>query len=251
MKVYINRKNNKLFTVENDSEYNNLELDDLKYQGVEVMGVEFVDKTDSNNILRKLLTHENKLTIDQLINIENYVLKGSGIDKVTELSLFNDWYDESYANLKDIEKEDFEDFKDTFKDNMFSELVDCLNCFVDYEKLFEAIKKYTKINFEYVEILGNSKGEEYLFYDFEKDTILDEKYLDSLVNDSFVSICDNDDDVLEEVVGFDDEIYPYVDDPFRVVSVDKYMKDTYGAYPAKIQYVWFWSLLVLKFEQQK
>ena len=237
MTVYINRKNNKLFTVENDPEYNNLELDDLKYQGVKMIGVEFVDETDSNNILRKLLTHENKLTIDQLIDIENYVLKDSGIDKVTELSLFNDWYDESYANLKDIEKEDFEDFKETFKDNMFSELVDCLNYYVDYENLFEAIKKYTKINFEYVEILGNSKGEEYLFYDFEKDTILDKNYLDSLVNNTFVSICDDDGDVLEEAAGYDDEIYPYVDNPFRVVSVDKYMKDTYGAYPAKIQYV--------------
>ena len=237
MKVYINRKNNKLFKVENDPEYNNLELDDLKYQGVEMIGTEFVDETDKNNVLKKLLTHENKLTIDQLIDIENYVLKDSGIDKVTKLSLFNDWYDENYTQLKDIEKEDFEDFKDTFKDNMFSELFDCLNYFDDYENLFEALKKYTKINFECVEIFGSSQGEMYLFYDFEKDTILDKDYLDSLINNGFVSICDNDDDVLEEVVGFDDEIYPYVDNPFRVVSVDKYMKDTYGAYPAKIQYV--------------
>ena len=237
MKVYINRKNNELFKVENDPEYNNLELDDLKYQGVEMIGVEFVDETDKNNVLKKLLTHENKLTIDQLIDVENYVLKDSGIDKVTKLSLFNDWYDENYTDLKNIEKEDFEDFKDTFKDNMFDELFDCLNYFGDYENLFEAIKKYTKINFEYVEIFGSSKGEMYLFYDFEKDAILDKDYLDSLINNGFVSICDNDDDVLEEVVGFDDEIYPYVDNPFRVVSVDKYMKDTYGAYPAKIQYV--------------
>ena len=251
MKVYINRKNNKLFKVENDPEYNNLELDDLKYQGVEMIGVEFVDETDKNNVLRKLLTHENKLTIDQLINIENYVLEDSGINKVTKLSLFNDWYDENYTQLKDIEKEDFEDFKDTFKDNMFSELFDCLNYFDDYENLFEALKKYTKINFEYVEIFGSSQGEMYLFYDFEKDTILDKDYLNSLINNGFVSIYDNDDDVLEEVVGFDDEIYPYVDNPFRVVSVDKYMKDTYGAYPAKIQYVWFWNLLVLKFKHQK
>ena len=237
MTVYINRKNNKLFTVENDSEYNNLELDDLKYQGVEVIGVEFVDKTDSNNILRKLLTHENKLTIDQLINIENYVLKGSGIDKVTKLSLFNDWYDENYTDLKDIENEDLEDFEDTFKDNMFDELFDGLNYYVDYENLFEAIKKCTKINFEYVEILGSSQGEMYLFYDFEKDAILDKDYLDSLINNGFVSICDDDGDVIEEFVGYDDEIYPYADDSFKMVSVDKYMKDKYEADPAKIQYV--------------
>ena len=237
MKVYINRKNNKLFKVENDPEYNNFGLNDLKYQSIEMIGAEFDDVTDKNNVLKKLLTHENKLTIDQLIDIENYVLKDSGIDKVTKLSLFNDWYDENYTQLKDIEKEDFEDFKDTFKDNMFSELFDCLNYFDDYENLFEALKKYTKINFECVEIFGSSQGEMYLFYDFEKDTILDKDYLDSLINNGFVSICDNDDDVLEEVVGFDDEIYPYVDNPFRVVSVDKYMKDTYGAYPAKIQYV--------------
>ena len=237
MTVYINRKNNKLFTVENDSEYNNLELGDLKYQGVEVIGVEFVDKTDSNNILRKLLTHENKLTIDQLINIENYVLKGSGIDKVTKLSLFNDWYDENYTDLKDIENEDLEDFEDTFKDNMFDELFDGLNYYVDYENLFEAIKKCTKINFEYVEILGSSQGEMYLFYDFEKDAILDKDYLDSLINNGFVSICDDDGDVIEEFVGYDDEIYPYADDSFKMVSVDKYMKDKYEADPAKIQYV--------------
>ena len=237
MTVYINRKNNKLFTVENDPEYNDIQLRDLECQGVKMMGVEFVNVTDKNNILRKLLTHENKLTMDQLIHIENYVLRDSGLDKVTKLSLFNDWYDENYTDLKDIKKEDFEDFKDTFKDNMFDELFDGLNYYVDYENLFEAIKKCTKINFEYVEILGSSQGEMYLFYDFEKDAILDKDYLDSLINNGFVSICDNDDDVLEEVVGFDDEIYPYVDDPFRVVSVDKYMKDTYGAYPAKIQYV--------------
>ena len=237
MKVYINRKNNKLFKVENDPEYNNFGLNDLKYQGIEMIGAEFDDVTDKNNVLKKLLTHENKLTIDQLIDIENYVLKDSGINKVTKLSLFNDWYDENYTQLKDIEKEDFEDFKDTFKDNMFSELFDCLNYFDDYENLFEALKKYTKINFEYVEIFGSSQGEMYLFYDFEKDTILDKDYLNSLINNGFVSIYDNDDDVLEEVVGFDDEIYPYVDNPFRVVSVDKYMKDTYGAYPAEIQYV--------------
>ena len=237
MKVYINRKNNKLFKVENDPEYNNFGLNDLKYQSIEMIGAEFDDVTDKNNVLKKLLTHENKLTIDQLIDIENYVLKDSGLDKVTKLSLFNDWYDENYTDLKDVEKEDFEDFKDTFKDNMFSELFDCLNYFDDYENLFEALKKYTKINFEYVEIFGSSQGEMYLFYDFEKDTILDKDYLNSLINNGFVSIYDNDDDVLEEVVGFDDEIYPYVDNPFRVVSVDKYMKDTYGAYPAKIQYV--------------
>ena len=237
MTVYINRKNGKLFKVENDPEYNNIQLDDLTYQGVKMVGAEFFDEKDTKDISRKLLTHENKLTIDQLINIENYVLRDSGLDKVTKLSLFNDWYDESYTNLKDIEKEDFEDFKDTFKDNMFSELVDCLNCFVDYENLFEAIKKYTKINFEYVEISGTSQGEAYLFYDFEKDTILDKDYLDSLINNGFVSICDNDDDVLEEVAGYDDKVYPYTDDPFNEVSLDKYMKDTYGAYPAKIQYV--------------
>ena len=61
MTVYINRKNNKLFTVENDSEYNDIQLDDLEYQGVKMVGTEFFDKTDSKNILRKLLTHENNL----------------------------------------------------------------------------------------------------------------------------------------------------------------------------------------------
>ena len=238
MTVYINRKSgNKLFKVENDPEYNDIQLDDLTYQGVKMVGAEFFDEKDTKDISRKLLTHENKLTIDQLINIENYVLRDSGLDKVTKLSLFNDWYDESYTNLKDIEKEDFEDFKDTFKDNMFSELVDCLNCFVDYENLFEAIKKYTKINFEYVKISGTSQGEEYLFYDFEKDSILDEKYLSSLVNDSFVSIDDDDGNALEEVAGYDDKVYPYTDDPFNEVSLDKYMKDKYKADPAKIQYV--------------
>ena len=237
MKVYINRKNNKLFKVENDPEYNNFGLNDLKYQGIEMIGAEFDDVTDKNNVLKKLLTHENKLTIDQLIDIENYVLKDSGIDKVTKLSLFNDWYDENYTDLKDIENEDLEDFEDTFKDNMFDELFDGLNYYVDYENLFEAIKKCTKINFEYVEILGSSQGEMYLFYDFEKDAILDKDYLDSLINNGFVSICDDDGDVIEEFVGYDDEIYPYADDSFKMVSVDKYMKDKYEADPAKIQYV--------------
>ena len=237
MTVYINRKNGKLFKVENDPEYNDIQLDDLIYQGVKMVGAEFFDEKDTKDISRKLLTHENKLTIDQLINIENYILKDSRIDKVTKLFLFNDWYDESYANLKDIEKEDFEDFKDTFKDNMFSELVDCLNCFVDYENLFEAIKKYTKINFEYVEISGTSQGEAYLFYDFEKDAILNKEYLDSLINGAFVSIDDDDGNALEEVAGYDDKVYPDADDPCKEVSLDKYMKDNYGAAPAKIQYV--------------
>ena len=237
MKVYINRKNNELFKVENDPEYNNFGLNDLKYQSIEMIGAEFDDVTDKNNVLKKLLTHENKLTIDQLIDIENYVLKDSGIDKVTKLSLFNDWYDENYTDLKDIENEDLEDFEDTFKDNMFDELFDGLNYYVDYENLFEAIKKCTKINFEYVEILGSSQGEMYLFYDFEKDAILDKDYLDSLINNGFVSICDDDGDVIEEFVGYDDEIYPYADDSFKMVSVDKYMKDKYEADPAKIQYV--------------
>ena len=240
MKVYINRKNNKLFKVENDPEYNNLELDDLKYQGVEMIGTEFVDETDKNNVLRKLLTHENKLTIDQLINIENYVLEDSGINKVTKLSLFNDWYDENYTQLKDIEKEDFEDFKDfkdTFRDNIFDELFDCLNYYVDYENLFAAIKKYTRINFEYLEILGSSQGEEYLFYDFEKDAILNKEYLDSLINGAFVSIDDDDGNALEEVAGYGDKVYPYTDDPFNEVNIDKYMKDKYKADPAKIKYV--------------
>jgi len=237
MTVYINRKSNKLFQVEDDPEYNDIMLDDLEYQGVKTIGAGFINVTDKNNLLRKLLTHENKLTIDQLINIENYVLKGSRIDKVTKLSLFNDWYDENYTNLKDIEKEDFADFEDTFRDNMFSELFDCLNYLDDYENLFEAIKKYTKTNFEYIEILGNSQGEAYLFYDFEKDTILDKDQLDGLINNSFVSICDGDGDILEEAVGYDDEIYPYTEDTFKGVSIDKYMKDKYGADRAKIQYV--------------
>jgi len=237
MTVYIDRKNSKLFNVEDDPEYNEIMLDDLEYQGVKTIGAGFVNVTDKGNILRKLLTHENKLTIKQLINIENYVLEGSGIDKVTKLSLFNDWYDENYIQLKDIEKEDFEDFEDTFKDNMFSELFECLDYFSNYEKLFEAIEKYTKISFEYVEILGNSQGEAYLFYDFEKDTILDKDQLDGLINNSFVSICDGDGDILEETVGYDDEIYPYTEDTFKEVSIDKYMKDKYGADRAKIQYV--------------
>ena len=237
MTVYINRKSDKLFQVENDPEYNDIMLDDLEYQGVKMVGAEFVNVTDKGDVLRKLLTHENKLTIKQLINIENYVLKDSGIEKVTKLSLFNDWYDENYTNLKDIEREDFADFEDTFRDNMFSELFECLNYFDDYENLFEAIKKYTKTNFEYIEILGNSQGEEYLFYDFEKDTILDKKQLDDLVNNSFVSICDGDGDILEEVAGYDDKIYPYADDTFKEVSIDDYMKDNYGADRAKIQYV--------------
>lgn len=237
MTVYINRKNSKLFNVEDDPEYNEIMLDDLEYQGVKTIGAGFVNVTDKGNLLRKLLTHENKLTIKQLINIENYVLEGSGIDKVTKLSLFNDWYDENYIQLKDIEKEDFEDFEDTFKDNMFSELFECLDYFSSYEKLFEAIEKYTKISFEYVEILGNSQGEAYLFYDFEKDTILNKDQLDGLVNNSFVSVCDGDGDILEEVAGYDDKIYPYVDDTFKEVSIDDYMKDKYDADPAEIKYI--------------
>lgn len=237
MTVYINRKSDKLFQVEDDPEYNDIMLDDLEYQGVKMLGAESAAHLTSDDVLRKLLTHENKLTINQLINIENYVLKDSGIEKVTKLSLFNDWYDENYTNLKDIEREDFEDFEDTFKDNIFSELVDCLNYFVDYENLFEAIKKYTKTNFEYIGILGNSQGEAYLFYDFEKDTILDKNQLDGLINNSFVSICDDDGDILEEVAGYDDKIYPYADDTFKEVSIDDYMKDKYGSDRAKIQYV--------------
>ena len=238
MTVYINRKSgNKLFKVEDDPEYNELELDDLAYQGVKMVGAEFFDEKDTKDILRKLLTHENKLTMDQLIHIENYVLKDSGLDKVTKLSLFNDWYDESYANLKDIEIEDFEDFEDTFNDNIFDELSDCLDHFEDYENLFAAIKKYTRINFEYLEISGSSQGEEYLFYDFEKDAILNKEYLDSLINGAFVSIDDDDGNALEEVAGYGDKVYPYTDDPFKEVSLDKYMKDTYGADQAKIQYI--------------
>ena len=43
--------------------------------------------------------------------------------------------------------------------------------------------------------------------------------------------------LLEEVAGYDDKVYPDADDPCKEVSLDKYMKDNYGAAPAKIQYV--------------
>ena len=63
MTVYINRKNGKLFKVENDPEYNDIQLDDLIYQGVKMVGAEFFDEKDTKDISRKLLKNYFKFIL--------------------------------------------------------------------------------------------------------------------------------------------------------------------------------------------
>lgn len=208
-KVYKNNKG-QLFTALEDNDYNRILIDDLQYQGMDYIGMEYIDNDKVKSLFD--LAFADDMPLLPRLQLFNKLDNSNTVKHYSSIT----------AQLEDIQEYNHDNIfpidNDT-RDQFISELPD-----IAYDYLFatdwetvETLLNFLQDNkkgFQWLELRGYSQGELVYLYGVTDINLNDNKayYENIFFNGLYLSITEineNGDDVetIETLPGADDELY--------------------------------------------
>lgn len=192
MEKYTNIRNETL-EICNDDDFNELQIQALKDNGINFISFEYFDKENFEklfNVVKKSLSTDE--SIDKLVSFVITEQRRVGIKNPylwDFVEMYNDETCCGYTTMEDLRKnkKEYANFKDElpyFVDEVLNDLID------DYDSLEHLLEYISRIdkNLSFVEFPGYSQGEYYLVWSITHNINKTKKYIEMVTLDPWKTI---------------------------------------------------------------